>query len=178
MKSLTSLLFSAFVFLIPATTFAAHNPAVQPLFFEQLSASAPTDQPAPIATVDGVTEVSWEGLAWEVQNVTTSHVPLVIEFYSDDSSDCQRMNPTGADECAPQLAQFNAASLSHDQVRFVRFNVRRHPQVLDGPDVRVLPSHIFIAAYTDTQHYTAIKIWGYLDQDGLSQAMDETFRAQ
>jgi len=176
MKSFIKFLMLNVVLLLPVASFAGRNPAVQPLFFEQLQAALPSSQPEPITTSGAVSDVTWQGLAWEVDNVKTSHVPIVIEFYSDDSGDCQRFNPVGTDECAPQLAQFDSASSSYgDNVKFIRFNVRLHPDVVNGPDVRVLPTHFFIADYTDTQHYTAVKVWGMLDEAGIAQVIQQTF---
>ena len=176
MKSLTKILLLSAVFILPAAAFAGRNPAVQNIFFEQLQSSLPSSQPPAITTAGGVTEVTWAGLAWEVDNVKTSHVPVVIEFYSDDVGDCQRFNPVGTDECTPDLDQFVQASAQYgDSVRFIRFNVRLHPVVLNGPDVRVLPTHIFIADYSDTQHYSAIKVWGLLNAAAVEQVIGQTF---
>jgi len=172
---LRNFLFCA-ILLVPTLSFARQNAAVQPLFFEQLHNALPANQPLPISTNGAVSEVTWQGLAWAVENVKTTHVPVVIEFYSADASDCTKFNPTGKDECTPQIPEtVSAAAQFQGRVEFLRFNVQLFPNVLNGPDVRVLPTHIFIADFTDTQHYTAIKVWGLLDQQGLEQVVQQTF---
>lgn len=164
-------------FLLPTLALAGHNPAVQPIFFEELAQALPSSQPQPLATNGDVTDVSWAGLAWAVENVKHTHVPMIIEFYSANPSDCVKLNPTGVDECLPQArATLATAARYAGRVDVVRFNVQLRPSVLNGPDVRVLPTHLFIADYSDSQHYTAIKIWGLLDEQGLNEAIQETFR--
>lgn len=49
-----------------------------------------------------------------------------------------------------------------------------YPVLLNGPDVRVLPSHIFVADYTDTSHYSAMKVGGYLDKQALQSVVKDT----
>ncbi|HEY9714395.1 MAG TPA: hypothetical protein V6C72_13070, partial [Chroococcales cyanobacterium] len=95
-KIISSFLIAAAVSVaaLPSVTMARQNPAVQPLFFEQLETATPAAQPAPISTSGAVTEVSWAGLAWELQNLKSSPVPLVIEFSSASQSDCVNWNPT------------------------------------------------------------------------------------
>jgi hypothetical protein len=85
-------------------------------------------------------------------------------------------NVNGVDECTPQFPEIWRTAIAYKgRVDVVRFNVQLHPPVLSGPDVQALPSHIFIADYTDSQHYTAIKVWGLLDQQGLEQTIQQTF---
>jgi thioredoxin-like negative regulator of GroEL len=165
-------------FLLPAVGLAGHNPAVQPIFFDELAQALPASQPQPIAVGNGaLVDVTWAGLAWAVDNVKRTHVPLIIEFYSPDASDCIKLNPTGNDECLPQAPAILDTAVNYQgRVDVVRFNVQLHPQVLNGPDVRVLPTHIFIADYSDSQHYTAIKIWGLIDEQGLQQTIQQTFK--
>jgi thioredoxin-like negative regulator of GroEL len=165
-------------FLLPAVSLAGHNPAVQPIFFEELAQALPASQPQPISVdSSALFDVTWAGLAWAVDNVKRTHVPLIIEFYSADANDCIRFNPVGTDECSPQVPTILDTAVHYSgRVDVVRFNVQQHPQVLNGPDVRVLPTHIFIADYSDTQHYTAIKIWGLIDEQGLQQTIQQTFK--
>jgi hypothetical protein len=155
---------------------AHFNPSVRESFFEDLHAAAPASKPAPVAVDGAVTEVTWEGLAWEVQNAGRTNVPLVIEFYSMDAAQCGAYNVTGPAECVAQiLPTARTAASFGSKVRFVRFDVSRHPAVLGTPDVRVLPMHIFVAAYTDTAHYKAVRVWGYLNQTQLTEVVTDTF---
>jgi hypothetical protein len=160
--SLTALLSAS----LPAL--ARNNPAVQPIFFEHLQAALSTSEPAPTIQSGTVTEVTLSSLAWAVDNVKNDPVPLVIEFYSSNQNDCAISPQTTDNECALQETATPAAAAQYPgRVRFLRIDVNQYPILLNGPDVRVLPSHIVVSAYTDTTHYTASKVAGYLDEAGL-----------
>jgi hypothetical protein len=174
-RILHSVVLSAALVIAPTASFAGRNPAVQPIFFQQLESVAPASQPAPVAQVGSIVEVTYAGLAWEVNNVKNTHIPLVVELVSGDPAACAAQ-PGGLNECLAQYPASDRTALAYaGRVRFVRFNVQQHPGVLNGPDVRVLPTHLFIADYTDSTHYTAIKVWGLIDQSGLEQVIQETF---
>jgi hypothetical protein len=166
--ALTAVLFAT----TPA--FANHNPAVQPIFFEQLQNVLPADEPAALAQDGAVTEVTLSGLAWAIDNVKNDHVPLVIEFYSSDQSMCAVLPQSGISECLLQMSATPLAAANYQgRVKFLRIDVSKYSSLLNGPDVRVLPSHIVIADYSDTTHYTAIKVGGYLSMPGLQSLVKE-----
>ncbi|HEY9774699.1 MAG TPA: hypothetical protein V6C81_13140 [Planktothrix sp.] len=176
MKSKLCGFFLGLAFVIPAVCLARWNPAVQNIFFEELEKALPSQQPPPLASAGGtISVVSYPGLAWAVDNVKNSHRPLIISFNSV-SSDCIRWNVNHVDDCPAQsTADVDIANHYAGTVDVVVFNVQLHPQVMNGPDVQALPSHIFIADYTDSQHYTAIKVWGLMDEQGLEQTIQQTF---
>ncbi len=176
-SSFSKLILLIVLAIAPALSFA-RNQAVQPIFFEQLEQAQSS---APANSTSGVvTEVTWSELAWEVQNVKTSGIPLVIEFYSANPQDCANTNSASnaaaTDECTAQVSQ--SAGLQNTylgRVKVVRFNVQQHPSVVQGPDVRVLPTHMFIGSYADSQHYVAIRIWGLMDESALQDVIQQTF---
>jgi hypothetical protein len=179
MKSLIrSLVFSLALtasLAVTSTATARQNPAVQPIFFEHLQAELPTSEPAPIGQQGDVTEVTLAGLAWAVDNVKNDPVPLVIEFYSSDASACATSLSNGTNECTIQPAATQLAAANYpNRVRFLRIDVKNYPVLLNGPDVRVLPSHIIVAGYTDTNTYTAIKVGGYLSDTQIQSLVKET----
>ena len=153
------------------------NPAVQPIFFEHLQSVLPSSEPAAVSYDGKVTEVTLEGLAWAVANFKNDRIPLVIEFYSSNQSDCvvDNQSQPGTNECASQANVTAAAAAPYqDRVRFLRIDVSKYPVLLNGPDVRVLPSHIFLSDYSDTTHYSAIKVGGYLNTQALQSAVKDT----
>jgi len=163
--------------IVPAICFARWNPAVQNSFFQDLEQALPAQQPPPLAIAGGVlSDVNWAGLAWAVNNVKTTHRPLIISFYSADPNTCVKWNLKGVDDCGNQVnADFYIANHYAGQIDVVRINVQFHPQVMNGPDVQSLPTHFFIGDYTDSQHYTAVKVWGLMDEQGLEQLIQQTF---
>jgi hypothetical protein len=176
MKSLNLFLATALTLFAFATNVEARvNPAVQPIFFEHLQNVLPSSEPAAVGHDGTVTEVTLEGLAWAVNNVKNDHVPLVIEFYSSNQSACVVNAQSGDNECVSQARVTAAAAAPYqDRVRFLRIDVSNYSVLLNGPDVRVLPSHIFVADYSDSTHYSAIKVGGYLDQQALQSAVKDT----
>lgn len=172
-----------FCSLIAGPAEARNNPAVQPIFFETLeSALANTgtgsgSAPAPLSQDGSVSEVTLPGLAWAVANFKNDHIPLVIEFYSSNQNVCavsQNQQMSG-NECAMQMAvTAQAAAPYQDRVKFLRIDVSKYPVLLNGPDIRVLPSHIFISDYTDSNNYAAVKVWGYLSGPALQSVIKDT----
>jgi len=148
---------------------ARQNPAVQPIFFENLQASLPAaGSQRPDLPAGDVSDLTLSQLALVVADLQNDPVPLIVEFYSSDPAACAITQSTGANECQAQASATEAAAAQYPgRVRFVRIDVKNYPILLNGPDVRVLPSHIVIASYLDTTHYSAFKVSGYLSLDGL-----------
>jgi hypothetical protein len=152
----------------PIAASAYVNPAVQPIFFEHLKSALPSSEPFPAPQPGAVTEVTLAGLAWAVDNLRNDPVPLFVEFYSGNQNDCALSTQTGDNECElQQTATPPVAAQYPGRVKFLRIDVNKYPVLLNGPDVRVLPSHIVISSYSDTTHYGASKVGGYLDEAGI-----------
>ena len=162
-------------FAVPV--FARVNQAVQPLFFEHLQSALTSGQSPPSIHAGAVNEVSLADLAWAVDNLKSDPVPLVIEFYSSNTADCLLTPNSQENECDLQDdAEAAAAANYPGRVRFLRIDVSKYPILLNGPDVRALPSHIFIAAYSDTTHYTANKAMGYFDTSAIESLVKDSLR--
>ncbi|HEY9793417.1 MAG TPA: hypothetical protein V6D22_23655 [Candidatus Obscuribacterales bacterium] len=171
----SALVLIAAIFGLSNTALARNNPSVQPWFFEQIEQHAPAAEP-PASNTGDVIEASAERLAWELEQARSTRTPLVIEFYSSDPVQCAQYNVTGPGECKAQLAEFErAASQYAGRVRFIRCDVASFGAILNGPDVRVLPTHVFVSTYDDSTHYDAIKVWGLLRVNQLDEAITDTF---
>jgi thioredoxin-like negative regulator of GroEL len=150
------------------------NPTVRESFFEELQLAAPANKPAAVDVDGSVTEVTWQGLAWEVENTAKTKVPLVVQFYSSDPLYCLPWRAVG--ECAAQLMMTpRVASQYAGRVRFVRFDVNRHPSLLHTVDVPTLPLHMFVVSYTDTAHYEATAVKGFIDEVSFQNQIEDVF---
>jgi hypothetical protein len=158
----------AISFCIPADAAPARS-ALRPLETEMLriaQTAQGTTQPAHT----GVRDVSWTELQ---QEIASNRGAIVIEFYRNGYPD----DPNVADDCdncANQLSGYeNTAARFAGKVTFLRFDVDKHPQLMNYGLV-VYPTHIFMV-HSPSDLWT-FSVRGFLTEKQFSELMEELFK--
>lgn len=125
-----------------------------------------TTQPAQT----GVRDVSWDELQ---QEIASNRGAIVIEFYRNGYPD----DPAIADDCdncAKQLSGYeNTAARFAGKVTFLRFDVDKHPQLMQYGLV-VFPTHIFMM-HSQSDLWTH-SIRGFLTEKQYEEVIEAMFK--
>lgn len=143
--------------------------ALRPLENEMLriaQTARGTTQPAQT----GVRDVSWDELQ---QEIASNRGAIVIEFYRNGYPD----DPAIADDCdncANQLSAYeNTAAHFAGKATFLRFDVDKHPQLMQYGLV-VYPTHIFMM-HSQSDLWT-LSVRGFLNEKQFEELIDELFK--
>lgn len=143
--------------------------ALRPLENEMLRI-AQTAQGTKQPTQTGVRDVSWDELQ---QEIASNRGAIVIEFYRNGYPD----DPAIADDCdncANQLSGYeNTAARFAGKVTFLRFDVDKHPQLMQYGLV-VYPTHIFMM-HSQSDLWT-LSVRGFLNEKQFEELIDELFK--
>lgn len=157
-----------FVFCSTADAAPARS-ALRPLENEMLRI-AQTAQGSTQPAQTGVRDVSWDELQ---QEIASNRGAIVIEFYRNGYPD----DPAVADDCdncANQLGGYeNTAARFAGKVTFLRFDVDKHPQLMQYGLV-VFPTHIFMM-HSQSDLWT-LSVRGFLNEKQFEELMDELFK--
>lgn len=166
---LAALLAIATLFLMPVAEAAPARAAQRPLENEILriaQSAQPSTQPAQT----GVRDVSWDELQ---QEIASNRGAIVIEFYRNGYPD----DPAIADDCdncAKQLSSYEkTASRFGGKVTFLRFDVDKHPQLMQYGLV-VFPTHIFMV-HSQSDLWTH-SIRGFLTEKQFEEVIEDLFK--
>lgn len=158
----------ALSFCVPADA-APARAAQRPLENEMLriaQTAQGTTQPAQT----GVRDVSWADLQ---QEIASNRGAIVIEFYRNGYPDDPQV-ADDCDNCANQLSSYeNTAARFAGKVTFLRFDVDKHPQLMQYGLV-VYPTHIFMM-HSQSDLWT-LSVRGFLTEKQLEELMDELFK--
>ncbi len=114
--------------------------------------------------------MSWDELQ---QEIASHRGAIVIEFYRNGYPD----DPAIADDCdncAKQLSAYeNAAARFGGKVTFLRFDVDKHPQLMQFGLV-VFPTHIFMM-HSQSDLWTH-SIRGFLTEKQFEEVIEDLFK--
>jgi hypothetical protein len=156
--------------LIAFPAWAAPARAAQRPLENEILRIAQTAQASTQPASTGVRDVSWDELQ---QEIASNRGAIVIEFYRNGYPD----DPNVADDCdncANQLSGYeNTARKFAGKVTFLRFDVDKHPHLMQYGLV-VFPTHIFMV-HSQSDLWT-LSVRGFLTEKQFEELMDELFK--
>lgn len=165
---IAALLALALAIAVPAE--AAPSRAAQRPLENEILRIAQTAQGTSQPAQPGVRDVSWDELQ---QEIASNRGAIVIEFYRNGYPD----DPAVADDCdncANQLSGYeNTAARFGGKVTFLRFDVDKHPQLMNFGLV-VYPTHIFMV-HSPSDLWT-FSVRGFLTEKQFEELIDELFK--
>ncbi len=167
---IVTLLALAVAILMPTAEAAPARAAQRPLENEILRIAQTVQgsmQPAPIS---GVRDVSWAELQ---QEIASNRGAIVIEFYRNGNPD----DPAVADDCdkcSQQLSVYEKAAQHYaGRVTFLRFDVDKHPQLMNIGLV-VFPTHVFMV--NSMRELWVHSVRGFLSEKQFEELMEDMFK--
>lgn len=167
---IATLLALAVAIMMPAEAAPAPaRSAMRPLENEMLRI-AQTAQGTTKPAQNGVRDVSWDELQ---QEIASNRGAIVIEFYRNGYPDDPKV-ADDCDNCANQLSGYeNTAARFGGKVTFLRFDVDKHPQLMNFGLV-VYPTHIFMV-HSSSDLWT-FSVRGFLTEKQFEELIDELFK--
>jgi len=165
---LAALLALALAIVVPAE--AAPSRAAQRPLENEILRIAQTAQGTSQPAQPGVRDVSWDELQ---QEIASNRGAIVIEFYRNGYPDDPKV-ADDCDNCANQLSGYeNTAARFGGKVTFLRFDVDKHPQLMNYGLV-VYPTHIFMM-HSPSDLWT-FSVRGFLTEKQFEELIDELFK--